>query len=172
MILWSTQWKIVNDISLSFMKHKKIHTKRNEMSMQRDKYFLNPNKFSTYTESDFKFLVLYTCLSSSSKISVLKKLQSYQEDELKEINKIKSDIINFNYTFQQDIHTMKVHNMSYDAAVSLYNNKKISILGLWWYLKDKALSGRIKNKYKDKIMFFMSYFEKITDNLEQFETKN
>ncbi len=173
MLLWSNQWKIVNDISLSFQKNKKIHTKISGGTLERDRIFLNPDKYSSYTESDFKFLVLWTCLTiSNSKIDTLKSLQRYDIQNKKDINTQKSKIIYHMNTLNEDIQTMNTYIMTPSLAQKLYNTKEISFIGAWWYLRDITPKGRIQTKFKQRLDYFMSYFDKVKENLNTVKEKD
>lgn len=170
MLLWSNQWKIVNDISLSFQSNKKVHTKISGRILERDRMFLNPDKYSTYTESDFKFLVLYTCLTkSNSKIDTLKSLQIYDTKDKKNINLQKNKMIYHHNTLKEDIQIMNTYVMTPEVARQLYEKGEISFIGVWWYLKDKEVQGRIQTKFKQRLDYFMSYFDKVKENLNKTE---
>lgn len=175
MLLWSNQWKIVNDISLSFQKNKRVYTKISPGNLERDRIFLNPNKYSAYTESDFRFLVLYTCLTkTNSKIDTLKTLQNYNFQEKNTKNNFiqeKNKIIYHQNTLKEDIQIMNTYIMTPKLVQELYNQGKISYIGAWWYLKDKIPDGRIQEKFKNRLEYFMSYFEKVKENLNNIEGK-
>ena len=167
MLLWSNQWKIVNDISLSFQKNKNTYTKISARNLEGDRVFLNPDKYSSYTESDFKFFVLWTCLTSSnSKIDTLKTLQSYNIENKKEINKQKNKMIYHMNTLKEDTYIMNTYIMTPEIAQQLYNKGDISFIGAWWYLRDKSPNGRVQLKFKNRLDYFMSYFTKVKENIE------
>ena len=166
MLLWSSQWKIVNDISLSFQQNKKTYAKVSGKTLERDRIFLNPNKYSSYTENDFKFLVLWTCLTSTnSKIDTFKHLQQYNTQNKKDINLKKQKIIYHMTTLKEDIQIMNTYVLSPSLVQQLYNKGEISVLGAWWYLRNKETQGRIQTRFKQRINHFMEYFEKIKSNL-------
>ena len=168
MLLWSKQWKIVNDCSISFMKNEKTHTKISEKILQRDKIFLNPEKYSNYTEQDFKFIVIWTCLMNpTNKIGILKILQNYTKDELKSIQNEKTKIIYYNNTLNKDKNVLNEYRMNFLLAKELFKTGKISIIGLWYYIHDKSPEGRIQSKFYDKIRYFISYFKKIDQFIKE-----
>ena len=172
MLLWSQQWKIVNDISLSFQKNNKIYTKISEKSLQRDKIFLNPDKYSNTTKNDFKFITLWSCLQKdTNKIGILKLLQSYTKEDLKYINKQKNRMIYYNNTLKNDINTMKPLILNEKIIQKLYNQDVISFIGAWWYLQDSKIEGRLLTNFVNKLNNFMNYFDKVKDEISNISKK-
>lgn len=168
MLLWSNQWKIINNTSLSFQKNKKVFTKMSTPIMERDKVFLNPNKYSSYSENDFKFLVLWTCLNTTNtKIDTLKQLQNYTKENNIGITAQKNKIIYHMNTIKEDVYKMNIYDLTPAIVQKLYYQGEISIIGAWLYFKDVETSGRIQKKFKDRIDYFMSNFSKVAVNVEE-----
>ncbi len=170
MILWSNQVKIVNDFSLSFQKNEKIHTKIQESVLQRDKSFLSPSKYDQYTKSDFKFIVLWTCLNyGANKIDTLKILNNYSKDDINIINHHKNKLINYKSTIKNDKIFMNQYQNTLSSVMNAYYKGNINIASTWLNIKDKKPETRVQKKFINNINFFMSYFDKIKTNIEEIE---
>lgn len=173
MLLWSSQWKIVNNISLSVKKKKITYAKISQVSLERDRIFLDPNKFSSYLESDFKFLVLWTCMKyTGTRIDILKKLQSYTQEDRKYINTQKSKIIYYQVSLDADKKVINPYVKTPSIIMKLFNTNQISIIGAWWHFKDFAPSTRIQTEFQEKLNFFMDNFTVIKENLQTKKENN
>lgn len=168
MLQFSQQHRIINDISLSFQKNEKIHTKISEKILERDIQFLKPKKYESYTEPNFKFIILWTVFKNlSSKIDTLKIVNSYDKEQIKEIMKEKEKIILYKNTFKQDKITMSTKLISKDLVFEMYNKNQISVLYVYWYFYHNTEElSRIQKKLIQKINFFMSFFPSICKELE------
>jgi len=167
MLLWSTQWKVVNEMAASFTYLKKLNIKVSK-SFANDKVFLNPHKYETTGSTDFKFYCMWIAFeNNATRVDLLLKLKEANQSDLKRINYIKGKIVNYYTTLEKDIQVMNAYTMSYDVAVLLYNQEEISVLGLWWALRKLDCNTRLQKKYKKRVEFFMSYFETIKENLIQ-----
>ena len=167
MLRFSQQHKIINDLSLSFQQNKKIHTKISEKILTRDVQFLNPKKYETYTEGNFKFLSLWTVFrNNTGKIDTLRLVNSYDSDEIKDIMKEKQKIILYKNTIRDDFTFMKSKTKSTKIVLNLYQTGKISCLYVYWFFKQiKTDLSRIQTKQIQKIDFFMSFFPSIQNEL-------
>lgn len=183
MLVWSQQHRIVSSLSYSFLKNKMTFLKTSESILERDKIFLSPSKFETYTESDFKFLVLWICFTkNTNKINTLKILQNLSKEDLQNIKKEKYKIINYKFTLEEDLSVLNTYmfkidkycNTSFNISLlqELFFKNKISVLCVYKYLKGEVKLNetpktltRIQKKFIERIDFFMSFFEKIKEDL-------
>jgi len=162
MLVWSEQWKLVNDISLSFQKKEKVFIKVNK-SMERDKLFLNPNKYSAFSKNDFKFFVLWTCFTyNTNSIGTFKKLNSYNKENINYINQQKDKMVYYCNSLEDDKKLMSLCLLDYNIIKQFYNQDKISIAGLWWFLKNNKPKTRTQIKLFNNTKLFMSYFKERT----------
>jgi hypothetical protein len=158
-MLWSTQWKIVNDISISFQTNEITNVKISK-NIERDKLFLNYNKYSHHTKENFKFIVLWTCLTyNTSTTGTLKKLNTYTKENLMYINQQKDKMTYYCNTLKEDTETMKPCILNFANVKYLYNTGQISIVGLWSFLKSYSPETRLEKKFYNNVKLFMSYFK-------------
>ncbi len=167
MLQYSKQHKIINDISLSFSKLEKVHTKISDKILIRDKQFYNTKKYQNFTESNFKFLVLWTVFkNNTNKIDALKLLSSYTQEDLKFVQKQKEKIIVYNNTIEKDFIFMKPKNKNYKTVLDFYKKQDISLLYVYNYFNKNVLPlSRIETKKIERINFFMEFFPSIQKEL-------
>ncbi len=168
MIVWSKQHRIINDVSLSFQKTEKVHTKISHTIQQRDKQFLGSQKYQDQTDANFKFITLWSVFkNNTSKIDTLKLLSSYDKDDIKEIMKVKKKITLFQNTIQEDRSFMESKTQDKDSVFAFYKSDNISILYVFWYFqknKDFNLS-RIQKRQIQRINFLLEFFPSIKSYL-------
>ena len=169
MLQFSYQHRIVSDLSLTFQKNTKVHTKISEKTQLRDRVFLKPTKYEAYTEMNFKFIVLWTVFKNkSSKIDTLKIINSYDKDQIKEIMKRKEDIVLYKNTLNKDEIFMSVKCKSKENVLNFYNKDEISLLYVFKYFsKNTQELTRIEKKTIENINLFMSFFPKIEQELKE-----
>lgn len=166
MILWSQQHHIISSISLSFENLKKIHPKTSGSALERDKIFLNPNKFELYTVGNFKFIVLWTVFKhSSNRIDTFKLLQGFTKEDLKEILKQKENISLYENTFNKDKITASTKIVTPRNVIQMSKQDIVSPLYLYWYFQQHKPEGRIQTRNVERNDFFVQYFPKIKDYL-------
>lgn len=162
MLTFSAQHRIVNDIALSFQKNTKIHTKISETVLNRDLQFLNPKKYQSYTEANFKFIVLWTVFkNNTNKIDTLKTINQYTKDDIKQIMKEKERILFYEQTIQSDTEIMNTIIKTADNVFKMYKHEAISLMYVFKYFLNQESSGRIQKRQVQRINFFMSFFPKL-----------
>lgn len=167
MIQFSQQHRIVNNISLSFKNNTKSHAKISEKTLSRDIIFLKPSKYETYTESNFKFITLWTVFKNNTgKIDTLKLMNAYNSDDIKYLMKEKEKILLYKNTFQADSDLMKAKVQSPAIVLKLYNKGNISALYTYWYFQQNEPLGRIQTKQVERVNLFMSFFPGIQEYLD------
>jgi len=170
MIVYSKQHKIIQDISLSFQKLERLFVKQNEKTLQRDLIFYKPKKYETYTEIDFKFIVLWTVFkSNTNKIDTLKIMNQYTLDDIKAINKEKEKIVLYKNTLSNDSKILNTLNKSTDI-IELYKKNIISLLSVYMLYNNTDNLGRINTRLVDRINYFMDYFPSIKLSIIKQET--
>ncbi len=168
MLVWSQQYRIINSIFYSFMNNKTTFIKTNERIQEIDKIFLSPSKFETYTTTDFKFLVIWSCFNNiTNKIYLLKHLQGLSKEELNIIKTEKHKIINYKTTLEDDLAILNLYNLDLSILMKLFFEKKISVIGTYMYLSKttEEPKTRVQKKFIDRINTFMNFFEKIKEDL-------
>lgn len=172
MLTFSAQHRIINDLALSFQKNEKIHTKISDTILNRDLQFLNPKKYQGYTESNFKFIVLWTVFrNNTNKIDTLKLVNSYDKDQIREIMKEKENILYYEKTIQRDIEAMNPVTKNTENVFNMYKKGKISLMFLYRYFNKDfanlfANLSRIQKRQLTRVNFFMSFFPKIEEILK------
>jgi hypothetical protein len=172
MLRWSIQHKIVSDFSLSFSQHEKLYTAVSQKILERDKMFLKPKKYESYSEADFKFIVLYTLLHfCTNKIDTLKILNKLQPEELEQIRKFKEKIIMFQNTLEQDLSVSRTKINTPSSVYKMYKQGTYSLLYFYVYYKQLDLqnAGRLQRRAFERVSFFLSYFPKIKQFLDDFK---
>jgi len=169
MLQFSYQHRIVSDLSLSFQKNIKVHTKISEKIQTRDRVFLKPKKYETYTEMNFKFIVLLTVFKHKcSKINTLKIINSYDKEDIKEIMKHKEKIVLYKNTLDKDETFMLSKIKSKENILNFYNKDEISLLYIFKYFsKNTQELSRIEKKTIQNINLFISFFPKIEQELKE-----
>jgi hypothetical protein len=167
MIAYSKQIRIVTNLSLSFQKNEKINVSVSNNTLERDKIFLKPYKYQQYTDSDFKFIVLWIIFKYNiSKIGTLKHLQELEIDDIKEIMKEKQKILLYKNTLKNDMKIIKSKITNSINVINLYKKKEISCLYVFWYFENNNYElTRLQQRQLDRIRFFISYFPKIEEYL-------
>jgi hypothetical protein len=129
----------------------------------------NPSKFESWTNADFKFIVLWTLLNKrfSSVSTVLKHLSETPQKELRKHLYHKEDLLVYQNVFKKDQETVKGLILNIDLVIQLYKKGKISFLFAYHYLHNKPIEGRIKQSLFKRLKMFVSYFPKIKEYLEE-----
>lgn len=155
-------------MSLSFQKNQKIHTKISDKILTRDVQFLNPKKYESYTEGNFKFITLWTVFKNNTgKIDTLKLINSYMKEDLDDIMLEKNKILLYKNTFSNDEKFMQTKIVDKDFILKSYQKGDISCLYVWWYFHNhNHEQTRIQKRQIDRINFFMTFFGKIQEYLE------
>jgi len=111
LITWTQQYKIISNVFKSFRVGKKVNEEKpfTQKELERNKLFLNPNKFQNYTLANLKILIIYEMWRNmpSSKIAFLKILNSLKEKDIVEFRGFKRDIESYHYIFKKDTDTLK-----------------------------------------------------------------
>jgi len=159
LITWTQQYRIISNVFKSFHIGKKVNEENpfTQKELERNKLFLNPNKFQNYTLSNFKILIIYEMWKNmpSSKISFLKILNSLKEEDIMEFRKFKGDIESYHYIFKKDTDTLKTIDIEpYEA----YKKKLIHPLTLGSLNISKNSVGIIGKKDVSKSKVLRSFF--------------
>ena len=156
MLRFSQQWKIVYDTVLSYKNKKITYGKISEKIMLRDKMFLNPKKYEIFTTDDFKFIVFYTGITNNTKIELLKRLNCYTDEDIKNIQKIKNLLIQKERTLEKDIEKINCYIKEPKVIHEMYLRNEISILGYYNFFKNNKSTSRIQQKTFQNIECFFN----------------
>jgi hypothetical protein len=155
---------------LSFKNHKKIFTPIFDKELKRYKYVYNASKFETWTEIDFKILVLIILLNErfSSIQSVLKYMQETSQKDLRTLLIQKEDLMAFQNTLKKDQKTIAPYEKKNRIIISLYRQKEITFVGLYWFMYNNQdqINGRIQTKIWKNVKLFFEFFPPIKENIE------
>ncbi len=168
MIVWSKQHRIINDVSLSFQKTEKVHTKISSIIQKRDMQFLGSQKYQNQTDANFKFITLWSVFkNNTSKIDTLKLLASYDKDDIKEIMEIKKKMMLFQNTFDEDERFMETKLPNKDTILGFYKSGDISILYVYWFFQQNIDNNltRMQKRQVRRIDFLLEFFPSIKSYL-------
>ncbi len=160
MLTFSQQYDVVSKVFHSFANGKKMSAIRlSDKELERGKLFLTPGKYESFTKGNFIVLVLYTMFyrKPSSKIELLKTLNSFSKEEYTESLKIRDDALSFNYVLKRDRHTLDSLTVTpYEA----YKLKKINAFSVADYYNQHPteIKGRIMKKEIADTQVLLSHF--------------
>ncbi len=168
MVPYSTQIRTVTSLALSFQKNQKINVSVSNSTLERDKIFLKPGKFQLQTESNFKFISLWSIFKyQTSKIDTLKHLQELENEDVKSIMKIKEKLSLYQNTLINDRIFTQSLVLKPENVFKLFQQNKVSLLYVYWFFKDYGENlPRLQQRQLDRIRFFLSYFPTIEDYLD------
>jgi hypothetical protein len=161
MIQWSQQLKNITDIFFSFQNGKKTHLPLTQSNLEKDKMFLSPSKFETFTLSNFKILLYYIMYNEkpSSKIDFLKRLNSLDKQDIKNSGKLRSDVLSYAFIINKDSRTLETLDITpYEA----FKKSLIHPFSLANYYEKNTIStitGRIMEKDIKSAKVLKSYFK-------------
>jgi len=159
MIAWSKQLKDITDIFFSFQKGEIVHIPLTEKNLEKDKMFLSPSKFESFTLNNFKILLYHIMYNEkpSSKIDFLKRLNSVNKEDVKASGKLRSDVLSYNFIINKDKKVMET------LTITHYEAFKQSLIHPFtlakFYENCKDVRGRIMKKDINNALVLKSYFK-------------
>ncbi len=167
MIAYSTQIRTVTSLALSFQKNQQINVSVSNSTLDRDKIFLKPMKYQQQIESNFKFISLWVIFKyNTSKIDTLKHLQDLEKEDIKDFMMHKQKIALYQNTLKDDKTFVQSKIQTPATVFAMYKKDQISCLYVFWYFR--YYTGdltRLQQRQLDRIRFFVSYFPKIEEYL-------
>ena len=174
MLTLSSQIRIIKNLTLSFKKGEKVHTKITDKELHKYKMYYNPERFESWTNIDFKVLVLLTLFKEriTSPQALIKYLQETPTKELRKILHKKDDFLTYKNILEKDFELMKVVSIkNINQILLLYKEHKISFFYLYYYMYNHQdeIQGRIKENLYKRLRLLLSYFDIIKKTIEGLE---
>jgi len=120
--------------------------------IDRGLWVLNKEKYQSQILQNYKFICIYAAFKYNPKnrIDMLNILNNLTNDEIKNALKIKNDILQKDWIYNEDIKIIKQEKKS---PYLLYKEDKISFITIYHYYKKypEKIKGRIMKREIDKI---------------------
>ena len=162
MILFSKQNQIIYSTSLSFMNRKETHIKTPPNGvLNHNKVHLNPNRYQSWTLSEFKMLCLWMGFRTRlGPIYTLRNLQRLDQDDIKVFRKHTKELLYWQNS------TIENPNVSSNELFEMYQKKEINIINFAKYANPDEMTrqGRL---VLDNIKFYLSHFKKIEEYINE-----
>jgi len=163
LIQYSSQYRILKNVIFSYKQNKIVFTKITDKELKKNKYVYNYQKFESFTETNFKFLVIYLIYKEnfSSLNSLMKYLSETDIKELKKILNKKDDFLAYQNTLKKDIDIISDYTKYLPLIIKLYKQDEITELGLFWYMhhNQDQIKGRIQLSLFRRLNLLLSFFD-------------
>ena len=163
MINFKNQYENLSKIWQSYNNKKKSTKVRiTQEDLDYAKIHYNHKRFENYTLENFISVLIFIIFNNrpTSKTDFLQKLNSIKKTELLNAIKFKNMILNYNITKEEDfsiINELQINN--YLDVYELYNNGKITIIGLYEYCKNIECKGRLLKKELQIFKILLDFFK-------------
>ena len=171
-MVYSEQYRMVNNLVLSFDKKEKTFGKVSNKQLDQGLMFYSPEKYKTTTDEDFKFMAMWTIFTrSTNTIDTLKLMKTFDNDQLREIQAYKDELFYYQLTLKKDIDYLRTQMVNPMTIAKMLLDGSVSIIGYYWFMfkaKEADLDlGRIHKRTFERVELFLSFYPDIKSYIEK-----
>lgn len=135
MITYKQQLTIIKNVLASFEKGEIVNDEIWGNVVKYSKLFYNPEKFEQMTIANFKIMIIHLIYNDPKPTSVkdmLEIIREYTKSDFNEANKLRSEVIKYDYTITRDL--LKIEESTL-TPYALLKMKEISPFTFAYYYK-------------------------------------